>query len=280
MKKKMTPSVATLRITSRCNRDCKCCFAPKNAPEMDILTLKKIFSFLVVNGVKAILLTGGEPLLRKDFPAIVREIKNLEMGIFLDTNADFFFRYRHLICQHVDTIGMPITFADGSWNEGNFENVLRALEFLAKAEKRPAIRVGTVVTKANIGQLDKIGDLIRNYPISIWKLYEFTPQEEVAIKHMRELEVTKKQFELATERVKSKFLHFFDVAISRREERNRAYFFIESDGRVAMPVDDMNICRLKTIGKIFDANIFDVWAEWVVKRSHLSNIEKTFRCKP
>ena len=274
------PKVITLRLTSRCNANCKPCFAPKNIPEMPLSLLRKLFDFLVENGITAILLTGGEPLLREDFAEVVGELKRRGFKIFLDTNADFFSKHRRIIARCVDVIGLPVDFADKSYRGSeNLNNVLRTLECLAKAKKRPKIRIGTVVTKDNFEDLVKIGNLIKKYPISVWKLYQFTPQESNAIRNKRFLEITEDQFDLAVKQVKSKFSRFFGVVISKRTDRNRAYFYIESDGRVVMPVDDMNICKLVSIGNVFDKDIFDKWASWVSRKSHIANAKATFMRK-
>jgi MoaA/NifB/PqqE/SkfB family radical SAM enzyme len=276
---KISPEVATLRVTSRCTRDCKHCFAPKDVPEMLLSSLKKIFCLLVANGVRSVLLTGGEPLLRQDFREIILQLKRHGLRIFLDTNGDSFSQYRNLICRNVDTIGLPINFPNRSYGEGNFENVMRVLEYLARSRTRPLIRIGTVVTRDNIGELEEVGDLINAYPISIWKLYQFTPQEKKAIANRRLLEVDEEEFDIATEKVKEEFSGFFDVTISKRTDRNRAYFLIEPDGRVAMPVDNMDVCRLETIGNIFEADIFKKWAEWISEDCYRKNAKSTFKNK-
>ena len=82
MKIEKFPPLITFRITSRCNNDCKYCFGPRNIKEVDFLELKKLFRIFWLGGAKAILLTGGEPLIRKDFKRIIQELKKYNFKIF------------------------------------------------------------------------------------------------------------------------------------------------------------------------------------------------------
>ncbi|TSC92035.1 MAG: radical SAM domain-containing protein [Parcubacteria group bacterium Licking1014_17] len=262
-KKELVPKVVSLRITARCSRKCLHCFAPKNVPEMDLSTLKRVFSVLKINGAESILLTGGEPTIRNDFPEVMFHLKKSGFDVFLDTNADFFLSYQDLICCNVDVIGLPVMNAQ----RRDADRIFSALEYMATISKRPIIRVGH--------DLKAIGNLIRRYPVSIWKLYQFTPQENAILsRHL--FEVTDDSFNEAVTTIREEFQNSFSVVVSRRNDRNHAYFFVESDGQVTIPEDDMNICRLVPLGNIFDPDIFDKWRQVVSKTCYLDNIIRTF----
>lgn len=82
-----------LMLTNRCNLQCKHCStnaANENKGDFfDFNDIKSIIDKLVSCNVKAIILTGGEPLLRKDFMEIVHYIKsqNEKIKITVMTNA-------------------------------------------------------------------------------------------------------------------------------------------------------------------------------------------------
>ena len=84
-----------ISVTDRCNFRCNYCMPEKNyswLPKQKILSfeeigrLAKIFSVL---GVEKIRLTGGEPLLRRDLPLLIKQLSNLEKikDIALTTNG-------------------------------------------------------------------------------------------------------------------------------------------------------------------------------------------------
>lgn len=276
---KNVPQVVSFRVTLRCNNKCKYCFSSKNTniKEMDLSKLKKLFSLLVKMGVKAILLTGGEPLLREDIDQIILELKRFDFKVFIDTNGDLFFKHKGIISKNVDVIGLPIDFSDSSYrNKDNLKTVLKILSLYKDRKKHPKIRIGTVVTKDNYQKLDKIAELLKSYPVSAWKLYQFTPQGASAIKHRASLEISRNLFNKTTQEIKDRYSHFLKIIISERAERNRAYFFVNPDGTVSIPVDNLDICRQRKIGTIFDKDILDKWRKLVFLENYEQNAEATF----
>ena len=74
---------ARISVTDRCNLRCRYCMPEggvKKISHAEILTLEEILRVARIFtrlGIKKIRLTGGEPLLRKNLPALIRELKNL-----------------------------------------------------------------------------------------------------------------------------------------------------------------------------------------------------------
>lgn len=67
------PIDATFELTVRCNMKCKMCMFRQNGTESRELTAKdwiKIASEAAEMGTGSLLITGGEPMLRPDFPEI------------------------------------------------------------------------------------------------------------------------------------------------------------------------------------------------------------------
>lgn len=248
---------------------------------MKFSKLKKLFYLLYKNGAKAIVLTGGEPSMRNDFGSILKELKKYKFKIFLDTNGDFFFKYKKLISKSIDVLGLPIDFSDSRSyrNRNNFKTITKILDYYKKLKKRPIIRIGTVVTQDNFKDLNKIGKILKNYPVDIWKIYEFTPQNINAIRNKSLLEIPSKKFNEITKKAKKDFSMFFKVIISKRNHRNHAYFFINSDGKVFMPIDDFNICREKKIGDIFNKDILKKWKKLISDKNYIKNAKQTFNFK-
>jgi MoaA/NifB/PqqE/SkfB family radical SAM enzyme len=83
-----------LEVTSRCNNNCRqCygnlpagdCFSSKN--ELSLKEIERIADEAVSMGCLSVLITGGEPLLRKDFSDIYRYLKEKGFLITIFTNA-------------------------------------------------------------------------------------------------------------------------------------------------------------------------------------------------
>ncbi|CEP41807.1 MAG: radical SAM/SPASM domain-containing protein [Paraclostridium sordellii] len=93
--KKNSTEIETIYLatTHRCNLECRHCCTSCNSNEKDILTTKEIFSiidFIITLNPREIILTGGEPLIRKDFKEMVEYIKSYSdnnVNLVLSTNG-------------------------------------------------------------------------------------------------------------------------------------------------------------------------------------------------
>jgi GTP 3',8-cyclase len=84
-----------ISVTDRCNFRCRYCMPPEGLPWLakdELLTfeeIERLTSILVGLGVESIKLTGGEPLVRRELPDLVRRLRALgpELDISLTTNG-------------------------------------------------------------------------------------------------------------------------------------------------------------------------------------------------
>ncbi|WP_435138688.1 GTP 3',8-cyclase MoaA [Formosa sp. A9] len=88
-----THSYLRISLTEKCNLRCTYCM-PENgvplSPKSELMTTDEIFeiaSIFVKHGVTKIRLTGGEPLVRKDFSSILKQLSTLNTTLSITTNA-------------------------------------------------------------------------------------------------------------------------------------------------------------------------------------------------
>jgi molybdenum cofactor biosynthesis protein A len=88
-----------ISLTEKCNLRCTYCM-PENgvllSPQYQLMTANEVFhiaALFVQNGVDKIRLTGGEPLLRKDFSEILTSLSTLPVKLSITTNAILVDRY-------------------------------------------------------------------------------------------------------------------------------------------------------------------------------------------
>lgn len=83
------PFKAHIELTGNCNLNCYYCYAKGLRKQQDLTTeqLKKIIDSLYDAGVIILEITGGEPLIRKDFIEILRYINKKGFIVNLFTNA-------------------------------------------------------------------------------------------------------------------------------------------------------------------------------------------------
>ena len=86
-KKNPFPLSVCVELTRRCNFSCKHCSEVGQIKEMSLKQISKVIDNLKKFGVRRISVSGGEPLLRKDFLSIIKLLKDKDMIISLSTNG-------------------------------------------------------------------------------------------------------------------------------------------------------------------------------------------------
>ncbi len=84
------PVSASVHVTRFCDLKCKHCYAvleTLNDTDPTTKQLEDLFTQLCKNGTVSIRLLGGEPLLRKDLPQLIKKVKSLGMYCEIVTNA-------------------------------------------------------------------------------------------------------------------------------------------------------------------------------------------------
>lgn len=83
------PVSASIELTMRCNLHCSHCYCPPGdrQRELDTDEVKSVFDRMAEMGTLFLTMTGGDPLLRKDFPELYRHAKDRGMLVTVYTNG-------------------------------------------------------------------------------------------------------------------------------------------------------------------------------------------------
>ena len=87
---KTNPIYVQFYITARCNLTCQQCniiYANADMEECDLDKIKMIAQNLSKLGVSFVLLTGGEPYMRKDLPEIIKIFTENDIHVRMQTNG-------------------------------------------------------------------------------------------------------------------------------------------------------------------------------------------------
>lgn len=273
------PQIVTLRITSKCNQDCKYCYGPKCVKELPFSLIKKMVAKFKANDVKGVVITGGEPLMRPDILDIFKEIKENGMKLLLYTNGDFVWDKIEYINKYIDVLSLPLDAADPiyAYRKGdNFNNIMRLLEYYSKEKNRPIIKIGSVITKENFNQMKPIAELLKKFHIDIWKIYQFIPTGQTGNKYKDELLINAHEFQSKADQIINEYSSYFKIFSSRRTQRSAAYFMVDPDGIVFMPTDNNFEVKDVIIGNVFDEDILSRWEKHICRENFVTNSKTQF----
>jgi radical SAM enzyme (rSAM/lipoprotein system) len=128
-----------------------------------------------------VVLTGGEPLMRKDIEICGREIRKRGMRWSLVSNGHLYNKERHISLLNAGlgalTISMDGLEESHNWlrnSDNNFKKIENAIS-LAASSSRLNFDVVTCVNKRNINELPQIRDFLIQKGVSAWRLFTIVP---------------------------------------------------------------------------------------------------------
>jgi cyclic pyranopterin phosphate synthase len=176
-------------VTDRCNFRCQYCMPAEGLPwleRQDILTfeeIQRLVALLAAMGVHDVRLTGGEPLIRRDFPRLASMLSELEdvadlsvttNGFLLERDAEALVRAGvHRFNVSVDSLQRDRFFQ--MTRRDALPQVLRGLELLASFPEAHPIKVNAVAMRGfTEDELIPFAELARNSDYEI-RFIEFMP---------------------------------------------------------------------------------------------------------
>lgn len=233
----MNEFIIDFQVTKNCNLNCEfCCGADRRRNDSTTLEIKSVIDKLEKAGVDRIVLTGGEPLVRKDIDEIIKYIYDKGINVYLSTNGYFLKEHLDIISKCVDCVGLPL---DGytpqlskemTRKDSQLDTTLNALKLIKETNKNIITKVGTVVSKINYKTLDKLGELLyknEKCEPDVWRLYQFTPLGE-GKKTKEKFYITDEEYYEVVEKIK-KIFPDKNIGSLSNEESNDAYIFVAPD---------------------------------------------------
>jgi Fe-coproporphyrin III synthase len=149
--------LAILYVTEGCNMKCiTCSFRDALPRELSLAEISDLAQALARVGVRHIAYSGGEPLLRRDFPEICRVFSSgmtrqnlMTNGLLLEQRLDQIWPYITEITVSVD--GPDATTHDSIRGLSSFDQVVRGIR--AAVDRIPHIMIRTVLQKKNFRRL-------------------------------------------------------------------------------------------------------------------------------
>lgn len=151
-------------FTSRCNQTCRYCYSSRTTnTRLAREEIMGITERMAESPIDCIHITGGEPTLYPDLPAVMRRLAGKK--IYLTTNlVRFDESVREVLAQHpLHSLAVSLDSTDPScndWLRGNTRSVLdhidRLFEFRQKINGSFKIRLHSVVTRKNLPKIQEL----------------------------------------------------------------------------------------------------------------------------
>ncbi len=184
VKDNKTPSLRYLQlhITGNCNLNCLHCYlGEKENVDMELKAAKKVIEEFGEIGWK-LLLTGGEPLLNKNFWEILDFASQFPIRIELLTNGTLITKEIATRLEgkvHVVQISLDGLEAghDMLRGKGCFKMATRGIK---NAVRYMPVSVATIIHAGNLGEFEKLGKFLEGLGVSEWSLDIPTPTGNMA----------------------------------------------------------------------------------------------------
>ncbi|MDN3491898.1 GTP 3',8-cyclase MoaA [Winogradskyella bathintestinalis] len=174
-----------ISLTEKCNLRCTYCMPSEGVPLaprkhlMDANEIYEIAKVFAANGVDKIRLTGGEPLVRKDFSDIIKRLSTLNVKLAVTTNGILVDRF----IEDFKTCGLNnINVSLDTLNEDKFNHITRRNQFTKVYNNIHLLIANGFKVKLNIVLIKGFNDneiinfikMTKDLPISI-RFIEFMP---------------------------------------------------------------------------------------------------------
>ncbi|OMF81585.1 radical SAM protein [Paenibacillus glucanolyticus] len=271
--------VVTMYLLAQCDMKCKFCYASKDTGRLSLEEAKSIIDFFASLGATRISLTGGEALMHPRVDQIVKYAFDKGFKVNLFTSGSLLTEERFIkLAPYIKWLTLSLDGGNPELNmkmgrrEGHYENVLTALKFTKRIAPHVNVRLVTVVTKINTGQLQEIGEIIKDEELkpTWWRL-----KQMVALRsgkdNEKELGITDEQFLTDINALKGRFDQYIDVDGSLATSKSGDIMIIHPNGECTTTKFLNNQFQLINLGNILSEPMATVENWWDLRDKDNAN---------
>lgn len=241
----------------RCSMRCPFCFVPFRGVVADLATCKEVVAQCSDLGASVVTFCGGDPFDYGFLPDLLRYAASLGLELHVDTNGiGLRAEHVHVLTETSSLLALPIdgstpsTHGEMRGNHRHFAHIISLLNLLRGSAVR--LKINTVVTRTNTSELSSIRDLLCEYRVDRWSLYQFWPLHSARAR-ASELGIDDASFAAAIEPLRNVPAPFV-VETNPVVDRYGTYLFVDHTGQL-YENDPSSTSRYQTLGSIFDREV-------------------------
>lgn len=182
------PRIGVWELTLKCNLRCRHCGSRAGAARADELALHEALALcdqLADLGCRFMTLSGGEPLMRKDWPLIAEKLIERGVTVGMITNGILFDDTQARAAKMVglETVAFSVDGFQESHEyqrrvPGQWSQVLESIDRCHKHGLRPS--VVTTINRRNVSELEALRGLLAEHRVQRWQVQFATPTGNMA----------------------------------------------------------------------------------------------------
>ncbi|MEU5957156.1 radical SAM protein [Streptomyces sp. NPDC047525] len=237
-----------MRPIGRCNLSCPFCFGPRHeVPSMPRETALRVASALKAGGVRGVVISGGEPTLLSYLAELAAALRRPQGDhpspqVVLSTNGLAPLRTMERVLPSLSWIALPLESADAAEHSAlrtgvapHREKMLTLLGEVRKNHPHVQVKLGTVVTRLNVGGAPDVLSLIDDACLpDVWKVYQMS-ETNYGSDNRDWLALGDEEFEDVVHRCEAAARERgVKLRVYRNKTRTGSYFFIDPDCEVVV----------------------------------------------
>ena len=172
VKSRRIPILGQIELTRQCNLNCSMCYSTpiEGLKEMDYNEVCSIIDDVAKEGCLWLLLTGGEPLIRKDFIDIYKYINQRGINTYIESNATFITPHIVKVLHDISPAMVAVsiygitktTYESVTCVPGSFEKFIKGIRLLKEYHIPFRLRTPlTTMNQSEVGEMKKFADELK-----------------------------------------------------------------------------------------------------------------------
>ncbi len=226
-------------VNNECPMACRGCYNPFSSHDLDVEEAKRIIDRLLEHGTTSVVMSGGDPLLWRSLLPVVEYASGQGISVAVDTTGYTLTpQLLEALRGHITSLRLPLDGLDSATEHafrrnGDRSITERLLDRIRMCDEAgfDALRINTVVSRRNIGQLRDLADEVWSHPsVAQWMVFQWwgrrAPRQLVQEMHVDFAEIDRICEDLETAR-SDKAMFWVEGA-----DRDFVNFMIQANGQV------------------------------------------------